>query len=313
MAQPKSIQTDSDLKVNATSFRRSLLAANLGPLTVKTYMECVNPFIGFVREKGMPQKLSSIKREHVEAFLLDVLEQWEPSTALVRYGGLRAWFKWAVEEGEIRISPMVNMRPPKVPVKPIPVLTEDELTRLFQTCTGRSFEARRDLAILRIMATCGLRRAEISGLRYAPDDPENNDIDLDSGQLRVQGKGGRVRILGLDPRTVLALDRYLRVRASHRSAHLGSLWLGRRGALGGDGIRQMLGRRVNRAGIEKHVTPHVFRHTWAHHWMADGGSETDLMRLAGWKSRQMLERYGASAADERALAASKRVGIGSRI
>jgi site-specific recombinase XerD len=120
----------------------------------------------------------------------------------------------------------------------------------------------------------------------------------------------------LPPRTVVAMNRWLRTRAAARSRpapNQGPLWIAQRGGqrLGEAGIYLMLRRRVEQAGYDPGtVHPHLFRHTAAHQFLADGGSEGDLMQLMGWKDAEMTHRYGRSAAQERAVLYAARHGFG---
>ena len=128
----------------------------------------------------------------------------------------------------------------------------------------------------------------------------------------VMGKGRRPRSVPFGNRAALALDRYLRVRARHKDAREPSLWLGLKGGLTPSGIAQLVGRRGRQAGIYG-LHPHLFRHTFAHRWLAAGGQEGDLQRIAGWADRQMITRYGSSAAAERAREAHRRLALGDRL
>lgn len=192
----------NDLAELERGFDLSLRARNRSPKTIKSYVETVRLLRSFLISVGMPTQIDRITHEHVEAFVADQLQRWKPKTAHVRYGDLRQFFRWAVDDGEITASPMSNMHPPTVPEVPVPIVSDEDLKKLLKTSEGKPFEQRRDAALLRIFLDCGLRLAEVTGLRV-------EDVDFDLQVVVVLGKGSRPRSVPFGTKTGQAIDRYL--------------------------------------------------------------------------------------------------------
>lgn len=298
-------EAGADIRELRRSFEVMLRSRNRAPTTMKSYLDAIDLFTEFADTTGRPTTVGRISRTDVEAFIGDQLKQWRPKTAAIRYGALLQFFKWCVEEGELAESPMVGMKPPHVPEAMIPVVPDADLKNLLKACEGTSFEARRDMALLRLFIEGGLRLGEITGLKV-------DDIDWDYEIVRVVGKGSRPRAVPFGSKTAQALDRYGRMRKKHPKAKSPAWWLGVKGPLTDSGITQILRRRCKDAGLEQ-LHPHQLRHTAAHHAAKSGLGDSDMMRVFGWRSRQMLNRYGASAADERARDAYKALAPGDRL
>ena len=287
------------------SFARHLRAEGKSERTTTIYGQSIVFFSRWLVEQDRQASLDELTRPAIREWLAQLADVNEASTVRTRHRGLFRFCGWLVDEGELDENPMKSMSPPEPFAKPVPILSDEELTALLKTCAGKQLPDRRDEAMIRMMLDCGIRVSELCGLSV-------DDVDLDQGMALVRGKGNKVRPIYFGARTVRALDRYLRVRGRHRWAHLDALFLTQRGPLSPDGARERMNVRGAQAGITD-LHPHRFRHTWAHDFLMNGGQERDLKRLAGWSSDVMLERYGASAADARAKAAAQRMKRGDRV
>ncbi|TVS83432.1 tyrosine-type recombinase/integrase [Mycobacterium helveticum] len=270
--------------------------------TIKSYGDGVRAFLRWCENT---QRRPALDRDLVKGFVADLLDNGaEAATARARQLGVRRFSAWLEEEGEIDTDPLLGLKAPKLDAKVTESLTEDELRALIKACAGREFRDRRDEAIVRLMAETGMRAGEVCGLTVA-------DVDLNRGLVTVRrGKGGKGRVAPIGPQTARAIDRYARARRTHRLAGGGALWLGDRGKnLEYYGLHAALKYRAQLAGLDG-FHPHLLRHTAASRWLAAGGSEGGLMAVAGWSTRDMIDRYTKATAGERAAAEARGLNLG---
>ncbi|GGQ48504.1 tyrosine-type recombinase/integrase [Streptomyces asoensis] len=313
-------RTPYDIGPLASSWARSLRARNLSANTQRIYARAANDLRAFLlayepEDDGRPAPTElegehGVHREHLEVHLTRLRERTSAGNAHQHFRSLKTFFNWLVDEEEMDRSPMRTMKAPALPEVEVPVIPEDALKRLLATCKGTSFQQRRDTALLMMFLDTGGRLAEVTERMQVA-------LDLDLMVLHVQGKGGRARPLPFGRSTAVAMDRYLRALGKHlgRPVEPGdALWFGvkSKAPLTIWGVGTMIERRCKEAGIP-HIHPHQFRHTFAHLWKVNGGNEDALMRIMGWRSRQMLSRYGASAGEERARQQHRDLSPGDRL
>jgi site-specific recombinase XerD len=291
-----------DLADLLPSWQLALRAERKSPQTVDAYTTGVRLFLRWCSDTGTTPELT---RASVQAFTTSLLDGGaEAATARSRHMALRRFAAWLTDEGELDTNPLLGVKPPKLDQKVTAALADEQLKRLIAACRGKDLIDRRDEAIVRLMLETGARAGEVLSMTVA-------DVDLPRGLATVRrGKGGRGRVVPFGPQTASAIDRYIRARRTHRLAEAGPLWLGGGGqTFGYHGLNVALKRRAKAAGINNfHL--HLTRHTAATRWLRAGGSEAGLMAVAGWSTRNMLDRYTATGASERAAAEARKLGLG---
>ena len=295
----------------AEDWFRSQRARDLSSETLRLRRHNIRTLTRFLERQGLSTRIAEITKADLEEFLIAAKRGHSEHTLMSHFNTLRVFFNWLVGEEELIHSPIARIPKPELHEQPPDVLTADEIQRLLRTCGGKSFADRRDRAILLLLIDTGMRRQDVVQLTL-------DTIDREAQTVSIVSKGRRARKPHYDKVAAAALDAYLRARLRYVTEHprLASehgLWLGLRGRLTATGVYQIVRRRAKQAGLDG-VHPHLFRHGFAHDWLAAGGQEGDLATLAGWTpGSPMLRRYGAALRQDRAIEAHKRFSPANRL
>ncbi len=319
------VSTPGDLGDEINTFLRAMRRANVSPNTQLTYGTACVKFAKWLVANAFPTDMDKITSPHVTDWEISLQDEVSAGTVNNRHRGLQRFFGWYAEqldENSDWRNPMGRLRPPKVEQVAPRILTVDQMKAVLATCSPGTFEDRRDLALILILATTGLRRREVANLRWHPTDTGDRDVDTARDRIKItweSAKGRKERTVPLEDKAADALQKYIRARKTHIDKHPGLrdveyLWLGTKGRLTDSGIAQAVRRR----GMAAHpqvpaLHPHELRHFWRDTADRAGYDREMLMAIGGWTSDAMLRRYAASAANERALEKASKIRIGDKL
>ena len=214
-----------------------------------------------------------LKSDQLQALLADAHRRrnYSPSTLRGIASAWRSFYRFLAREGEAVTNPAIGLRSPKLRRKLPEVLDVDEMTQLVEV-PGDDAEAVRDRALLELLYSSGLRVSEFCGVRW-------NDLDTDTGLLRVTGKGRKTRVVPVGAKALAALAS---LREQDGCGGDDPLLRGQRGRpLTPNGVRARLRRRANEQGVWKRVYPHLLRHSCASHLLESSGDLRAVQELLG--------------------------------
>ena len=268
---------------------------NLSPHTRKNYLIDLRQFRDFLESndvsgRGDDEKILQIDHLMIRSFLGSLYRKKVKKVTLGRkVAALRTFFNYLLREGKVKINPADMVQAPRAE-KYIPTfLSVDEVMALLAVHFSQDFSGWRDRAILELFYSSGIRLSELTGLNLG-------DIDFVQGLMRVRGKGKKERIVPVGQPALIALQQYLEKRAEVcRDSDQGQdnpFFLGSRGKrVGSRSVERILDKAVTLSGINRKISPHALRHSFATHLMDAGADLRSIQELLGHESLSTTQKY----------------------
>jgi integrase/recombinase XerD len=253
------------------------LERGLSGNTRKAYMADLKAFSRFSEGREV-RSFNDVTRKHVLDFLMAEKERGLSVNSISRrLVALRVFFAFLQREGMLDRNVVEVMDSPKL-WKVLPgVLSMKEVDRLLEAPAGNDRISIRDNAMLELFYASGLRVSEVAELKL-------EDIHFDSGYLRCMGKGSKVRVVPFGEKSRAKLQRYMNdARPDFAKEKVDpQVFLTYRGRkFSRKGIWKLIKAYAKRAGIEKNVSPHTLRHSFASHLLANGAPLRVIQEMLG--------------------------------
>jgi len=265
------------------------LEKSLSENSVEAYLRDIDKLTQFLEASRSMKAPEAIELKDLQAFL-----QWigqlglEPASQARVLSGIRSFYKYCYIEQIVKKDPTALLESPKLKRALPDVLSFEEIESIIGQIDLSKQEGGRNKAILETMYSCGLRVSEVVNLRISA-------LHLDLGFIRVIGKGDKERLVPIGTSAIKYIRIYqhdLRVHMPLKPGNEDILFLNRRGSkLSRVMIFLMLKELVRQVGLEKNISPHTFRHSFATHLVEGGADLRAVQEMLGHESITTTEIY----------------------
>lgn len=267
------------MKNHINNYIRLLRVKNLSKNTIDAYQRDLKKYINYIQVSCEISNLKEIQPEHIRSYIHYLTDDSLSSRTIARtLSSINRFHTYLCMEEIVNENPAVNIKRKKIPQTLPNVLSVEEVEEILGNIDTESVLGKRDLALLEILYSCGLRVSEACTLIGI-------DILQDLEMIRVRGKGNKERLVPLGPRAIKKLDQYLkysRPKLLKRGLEVGEIFLSRNGKpLTRMTIYNILIKYSTEAHIKRQISPHTFRHSFATHLLEGGADLRAVQEMLG--------------------------------
>ncbi|MBG9589214.1 tyrosine recombinase XerC [Cytobacillus firmus] len=251
---------------------------NYSQYTIEHYQHDISDFFMFMSEQAISD-LSKVEYQDVRIYLTNLFERKMSRKSVARkISSLRSFFKFLLREEIVAENPFALVSIPKAQKKLPEFFYEEEMKQLFDACESSTPLGQRNKALLELLYATGIRVSECSQIRL-------KDLDMHLSTVLVRGKGSKERYVPFGSFAQDAIDTYINHGRKELLANGNmqeNLFLNARGGpLTARGIRTILDRIIEKSSLTGKIHPHMLRHTFATHLMANGADMRTVQELLG--------------------------------
>ena len=265
------------------------LEKSLSQNSVAAYVNDISKLIDYLDKNYSKVGPLKVKLEHLKGFIAWLNErEISPRTQARTISGIKSFYKYLLIEGKLTSDPTALIESPKIGRKLPDVLSMDEIDSLINAVDLSKAEGQRNKAMLETLYSCGLRVSELVGLKIT-------NLFFEQGYIKVEGKSEKERLVPVSSKAIEEVNRYLheyrkRLKVAKDSENI--LFLNRRGRkLSRVMIFTIIKNLAESIGLEKSISPHTFRHSFATHLINGGADLRAVQEMLGHESILTTEIY----------------------